>query len=324
VPKIAYVTNKKWSDTALDLIEKANEIVARYAAQGFNLTLRQLYYQFVAGDLFPASWADRATGSTNNEKSYDKLGAIVSDARMCGLIDWDAIIDRTRSLRTIPAWSSPSAIVEAVSTQFKLDLWNDQPNRVEIWVEKDAAIGVVENICAELRVPHFSCRGYTSQSAMWEAAQRLFAYRRRGQTPHVIHLGDHDPSGIDMSRDIEERLRAFMAHHDREYAESLVFERIALNMNQVERYTPPPNPTKVTDSRAKSYIDRFGEECWELDALEPSVVADLIESTVRPLIRKTTWSKRVQAETDARKQLSLISQNYDVVVSRLEGDETEE
>lgn len=315
--KIAYIT-KRWSDLAMGIVEQANEIVERYEAQGFNLTLRQLYYQFVAGDLFPASWADAATGSTNNEKSYDKLGVVIADARMCGLLDWDAIIDRTRSLKSINTWESPASIVRAVSERFKYDLWADQPVRPEVWVEKDAAIGVVENVCNELRVPHFSCRGYTSLSAMHEAAMRMLDYHREDQQPYVIHLGDHDPSGVDMSRDIEERIKTFMRHHDEEAADGFQFNRVALNMNQVRSYSPPPNPTKVTDSRAKGYVERFGHECWELDALEPAVIAQLIRRKVEDVRSDSRWEKAESREKTARTQLGLISSNYSKVVSKLE------
>lgn len=318
MPKIAYTT-KKWSPLQLTIIRQANEIISRYAAQGFNLTLRQLYYQFVAADLFPASWADPATGSTNNEKSYGKLGDIISDARMCGLLDWDAIIDRTRSLRALAHWDSPAAIIKEDAACFRYDLWEDQPTRPEVWVEKDAAIGVVENICNRLRVPYFSCRGYTSQSAMHEAAMRLLDHHENNQIPLVIHLGDHDPSGVDMSRDIEDRIKEFLDRHDSDAASNFTFTRIALNLDQVRQYNPPPNPTKATDARCAGYRARFGQECWELDALEPAVVANLIQVAVEAERDDDKWREAVSRERRARNQLTLISDKYEDIVSGLEG-----
>ena len=111
-------------------------------------------------------------------------------------------MDRTRELRTLSHWDDPSSIVEACSKQFNLDLWDKQPFRPEVWIEKDALVGVFERVCRELDVPLFSCRGYTSQSEMWVAGQRMLQYKRNKQTPVIFHFGDHDPSGKDMSRDI--------------------------------------------------------------------------------------------------------------------------
>lgn len=316
MPRIEYA-GKTFNVEATAIVDLANQIIAEYAAQGFNLTLRQLYYQFVSRDAFPAKWADKETGSTNNERSYKKLGDIISDARMAGLIDWEAIIDRTRSLRALNHWKHPADIMQACASQFRIDLWKNQEWRPEVWVEKDAAIGVVENICNKWRVPYFSCRGYTSQSAMWEASQRLLGKARKGTAPFIIHLGDHDPSGVDMSRDVEERVRAFIVHHSPTAARAFQFKRIALNMDQVEQYTPPPNPTKVTDSRAQGYIAKFGHECWELDALEPADVATLIEDEIMPLINLSEWESLVEREEAHKANLAKVASGWDSIIDGL-------
>ena len=143
--------DRKFSASSLAVIGQANEIVDTYRAQGFTLTLRQLYYQFVSRDLIP-----------NKQTEYKRLGSIINDARLAGMLDWDAIEDRTRNVRTITFWSSPEAIVEAVAEQYKEDLWHDQAYVPEVWIEKDALIGVIEPICEELRLPYFACRGYAS------------------------------------------------------------------------------------------------------------------------------------------------------------------
>ncbi len=113
-----------------------------------------------------------------------------------------------------------------------------------------------EPICEELDVPYFSCRGYTSQSEMWAAAQRLLGYIWAKQRQHVtiLHFGDHDPSGIDMTRDIRERLSLFCG------GEGFAVRRIALNMDQVRQYDPPPNPAKLTDTRVDAYLRKYGDD----------------------------------------------------------------
>src|SRR5436190_19129181 len=103
------------------MIDKCNKLIATYSAQGYSLTLRQLYYQFVSRDWLPAEWADPNTGSTNNQKSYDKLGIIVGDGRMAGLIDWNAIEDRTRNIDGNTHWTSPASIIRAVANQYQID-----------------------------------------------------------------------------------------------------------------------------------------------------------------------------------------------------------
>src|SRR5262249_10346260 len=159
------------------------------AAQGYNLTLRQLFYQFVSRDLIP-----------NNVRSYKRLGSIINDARLAGLIDWSAIEDRTRNLHELPCWRTPAGIIRSCAQQYRTDLWAKQENRVEVWIEKEALAGVFERVCDELRVPFFSCRGYTSQSEMWVAGHRLKRIIDAGQRPVILHFGDHDPSGMDMTR----------------------------------------------------------------------------------------------------------------------------
>lgn len=223
MPKIEYVP-KNFSADRLQMIEKVNGVVAEYQKQGYSLTLRQVYYQMVARDIIP-----------NNMRSYKNLGNLINDARLAGLIDWLAIEDRTRNLRGNSHWSTPGSVIESAAYSYRLDHWQGQQNYVEVWVEKDALIGIVGQICGKLDVAHFSCRGYVSQSEMWAAARRLRRRQEAGQHVILLHLGDHDPSGKDMSRDIQERLITFETY-------GVTFKRLALNMDQVELYNPPPNP----------------------------------------------------------------------------------
>jgi hypothetical protein len=198
---MARIRYEKWAPKgeSLAIISYANQIAIDYTNQGYDLTLRQLYYQFVARDLLP-----------NTQKSYDRLGQLVNRARLAGLLDWDYLVDRTRNIRSVSHWENPSDIIDTVSRQFRLDKWTDQPTRVEVWVEKEALAGVVQRVADRNDVAWFSCRGYVSQSEMWAAAQRLFGYIAAGQNVIVLHLGDHDPSGIDMTRDITDRLKMFL------------------------------------------------------------------------------------------------------------------
>lgn len=256
------------------------------------LTLRQLYYQFVARGMIP-----------NKQTEYKRLGSVINDARLAGLIDWSMMEDRTRTVRGVTHWSDPSSIVEAVAKQYKEDLWRDQKFRPE---EKDALVGVIERACRDLRVDYFACRGYTSQSAQYEAGQRFQRNQMAGQTPVVFHFGDHDPSGIDMTRDNTDRLSMFARI-------GVDVRRLALNMSQVEQYDPPPNPAKETDSRASEYIRRFGGQSWELDALEPTVIDRLIRDNINELIDRRKWNATLREEEANREALQATSDRWDDV-----------
>jgi hypothetical protein len=327
VPRICYV-HKNFGASSLRVIRQANAIIGEYAAQGYDLTLRQLYYQFVSRDLIP-----------NRQSEYKRLGAIINDARLAGLVDWDAIVDRTRAVRSLPHWSDPAAIVKAAAESFAVDKWADQPCRVEVWIEKDALVGVFEPVCQELDVPLFSCRGYTSQSEVWGAAQRLERYLEDGQRVVVLHFGDHDPSGLDMTRDIEQRLHLFLLHdwyrHERErhahwppdefrnwaitehpsqgWDSRLEVRRLALTWSQVGQYSPPPNPAKETDARFRRYLEEFGDESWELDALEPNVLGQLVRDEVDDLLDHDRWNAAVEREAAGSERLQRVAHRWDEV-----------
>lgn len=282
----------RFRDKSLQTISQANAIIEEYQADGLSLTLRQLYYQFVARGLIP-----------NAVEEYKKLGAVISKGREAGLISWSAIEDRLRNVVRNPHWDNPGEAIRSIGEYYQIDKWEDQVYRVEVWVEKDALAGVIEPICRKLDVPFFACRGYVSASEQWRAGKRFESHMRAGQTPVVIHLGDHDPSGIDMTRDNAERLSAFA------WAPVMV-ERLALNMDQVEEYNPPPNPAKMTDSRFGDYVSRYGYESWELDALDPTVLRDLIEEKVKFYLDEAKWKKAKHLEGEHLETLRTLADTW--------------
>ena len=301
VPKIQY-KEIAFKQKSLDLIELVNSVIDEYRAQGYELTLRQAYYQLVARGYIE-----------NNERSYKNIGSLINDGRLAGLIDWNSITDRTRNLRNRAHWDQPQDVIYSAKYSYLLDKWEGQPNYVEVWVEKDALIDIVGQACRPLDTPHFSCRGYTSQSEMWSAAQRFIRQKNR-EARYIIHLGDHDPSGIDMTRDIQERLEMFGA--------DVYVKRVALTMNQVTTYNPPPNPAKITDSRCGKYIDQYGEESWELDALEPQMLTKLITNEVTALRDDAIYQAICDREEAEKRELQTVADEYQKVISFLsvEGD----
>lgn len=286
---------KKFSKAHEWVIRQANQIISEYLEQGYTLTLRQIHYQFVARDLYE-----------NTQANYKRLGNILDAARKAGLVDWDAIEDRTRTLRRISVWDGPEKALERIRNAFKLDPWDEQPTlrRIEVWVEKDAAVGIVQPTCDALRLPYFSCRGYSSSSGLYEAGKRLEAYKRAGYETTILYLGDHDPSGVQMTEVSQERVDMYARHE-------IDFRRIALTLPQIGEFKPPPNFVKENDSRTKWYVERFEtEECWELDALSPRIVDKLIRDEVEPMIDREAWDKTLATEEEHRTVLSEIISDW--------------
>jgi hypothetical protein len=288
--------HKNFRSATLEIIAQANAIIEEYAEQGFSLTLRQLYYQFVARDLIP-----------NTERSYHRLGGIINDGRLAGLIDWNSIEDRTRNLEKNLHLDNPRHAIQVIRDQYLIDMWANQPMRVEVWIEKEALAGVIADVCEELDVSYFACRGYVSQSEQWRAGMRhRTSYNRHCQDTVVLHFGDHDPSGMDMTRDNRDRL-ALLAG----YRGAPTVERIALNMDQIEHYSPPPNPAKMTDSRFKEYAVKYGDQSWELDALEPRVIVALIKEHVAKYRDDELWDEREAQLAEDEAQLDDIITNLE-------------
>jgi hypothetical protein len=296
MPKICYVP-KRFTQDHLDLIAACNRIIIDYAGQGYSLTLRQLYYQLVTKNII-----------RNKVTEYKRLGGIVNDARLAGLVDWSAIEDRTRNLATSDhGWDNPADFITPHA--YSKARWDDQPAYVEVWIEKEALAGVFSRVCGELRVPFFACRGYTSQSEMWGAGQRLREKASEGKEIILLHFGDHDPSGIDMTRDIVDRLGLFGA--------DVKVDRLALNWNQIEEYAPPPNPAKESDSRFQAYLQRFGDESWELDALDPSTLSDLVRESVEQYIDRELWEGVEAEEEEGKALLVKVQERWEDVVDLL-------
>lgn len=332
MPKIQY---EQWNprEKTLRLGQTVVSIAENYARQGYDLTVRQTYYQLVAAGLIP-----------NTEQSYKSITVLIDRLRMSGRMDWLQIVDRTRGLAGNSHWNSPDEIVSASASGYRIDHWVGQPRRVEIWVEKEALAGVIGRAGRQQDVDYFSCRGYASTSSMWLSARRFLRYWQAGQAVTLLHLGDHDPSGLDMTRDIQIRLEAFLSvdwvrqNQHRFETEALYtqwaevardlsdwvstppleIKRIALNMDQIRQYQPPPNPAKTTDSRYAAYQAEHGVESWELDALNPSILDRLITDEVERIVDQDIREQRRAQEDQEREILSQLTSRWDEVRDYLE------
>lgn len=253
------------------MLETINDILEEYKNDGYVLTLRQLYYQLVSKDIIP-----------NNDKEYAKLSNILKKGRMAGIVDWSAIEDRVR-VPKLPYWVKgvKEAIKDTIE-QYRINRMAGQDRNIEIWVEKDALSNVLYRVSSKYHIRLMVNRGYSSVSAMYDA------YNRLNSGDVILYFGDHDPSGMDMIRDVKERLAEFGIDVD--------VRPIALTMEQIKKFNPPPNPAKITDPRAKWYIEKYGKTSWELDALPPRELIRLAENAVEEIIDIDTYNAMLEEE----------------------------
>lgn len=294
---ICYVP-KDFSAKDMEVIGKINFILDDMAAKGFpSITVRRVHYEGVKRNWWP-----------NSVANYNKLIRITTEARDAGLVSWTAIEDRGRSLMGINTFDGPADLINDAKSRFALDLWHNQEWRPEVWVEKQGQEGMIGGICNNLRVDFFATKGYNSATEAWRGGRRMARYVAKGQRPIVFYLGDHDPSGLDMVRDVRDRLTLYAGT-------PIIVVPICLTFQQTQDLALPENPVKVradgeySDSRAKAYVEQFGERSWELEALDPSFLAEQIEKHVMQVRDEELWDEALEEEVnDKRRMDDLIKQ----------------
>lgn len=346
-------TVRYWDTTKEEVVLHIRQIVNEYAKLGYPLTLRQLHYQLVT-----QNWI------INHDTAYKKLGTILDDCRYGGKVDWNAIEDRGR-IPYIPYYvEDVEAALQDTVDQYRIDRQRDQKNHIELWSEKDALSGILKRSTEKYHIQLVINKGYTSSSAIYGAYKRCVKQILDGKKVTILYFGDHDPSGLDMIRDIRERLLLFMCNGDllrdndtinnwweenqysvydlvdnnfisekdgnvmiagndnlyEEFArgkirmyldENKLFTvlPIGLTMEQIKKYNLPPNPTKLTDTRADKYIKKFGKTCWEVDALKPQVLTSIIETNIKQQINIKLYKEMVELENEGAEELKEIIKN---------------
>lgn len=272
------------------LIVKINEIIGEYQGR---VSVRQLYYRLVAADLI-----------NNNQTEYDRIQALITDARYAGLIDWSSVEDRNRAPTRPEEWPNARAALSEIVANFRLDRWETQSYYVEIWVEKAALEGVLWPIALDYHVTLMVNRGYSSASAMKESADRIRARCFGGKRAVILYVGDHDPSGLDMLRDIPARLLEFGC------PSNIDVRGIALTWEQIQRFKPPPNYAKVTDSRAAGYIEKFGNDSWECDALTPKDLDLITRTALNAYIDKDAMKEAITRENLIKAKIKKFTAGF--------------
>lgn len=291
-----------WKADKAEVVQQIVSIVSRYGEMGYRLTLRQLHYQFVG----------HVPGYVNHQMAYKRLGRILDDCRYAGVIDWDAIVDRGRTPKqNYIVEDIPDALNDTVSA-YKLDRQKGQENHIEVWTEKDALSEIFWRSASKFGLTLSINKGNISTSAIHEAYERFVDRVRGGQSIKVLYFGDHDPSGIDMIRDIEDRLRFMFDngdHTDVDGSDFFELIPIGLTKQQIKQYKLPPNPVKLTDSRTPGYVKQHGNFCWEVDALAPDVLTNILEKNILANLDADLYEQQLVKEQKDKVKLKTIIKN---------------
>lgn len=283
------------SKAGMKYLDGVNTIIEDFAKKGYMLTLRQLYYQLVKGNIIE-----------NESSSYRKLSKLLTDGRMAGYVDWDIIEDRLRKPQLPYSCDGIADALLDTAKQHRLNRMEGQPDYIEVWVEKDALSGILSKITREYHINLMVNRGFSSCTAMHDAYTRFAAQIEAGHKCVILYTGDHDPSGMCMHEDIESRLKTFGL-------DDIEVRRIALNIDQVHEYSLPENKLKkddtgkLKDSRGIVYKNKFGDKSWEVDALNPLV---LVRDEIESIIDKDQYSFLLERETREKTTLLKIAQEY--------------
>jgi hypothetical protein len=271
-------------------LDQATDILDEYAEMDLTVTLRQLFYQFVS----------RFEDFDNTLANYRSLGNILTKGRRGGFINWNHLCDLGRRPRDWRQFKDIAELLQWSRDVYRIDMWEHQPVYVEVMLEKEALSGVLEDVCSSNHVVLNINKGYSSTSAMYEAATRMHE-RANYRDIHVLYLGDHDASGLDMLRDVEDRLIEYTV------GANITVHHVALTFEQTQEHDLIANYTKELDARAKPYLDEFGEDCWELDALEPGVLQELLTEEIDALMDDDQWNKDLERQNEDKEKLGRIA-----------------
>lgn len=269
-----------------EIISEVKKILDQYEEP---LTLRQIYYRLVAKQII-----------SNTRQSYKTLGQFLVRARENGDIPYERMEDRNRdTIGGDSGYDSPEDAdkyikgkiysLKSSSSGFSLSRWKDQNYHVELWIEKDALRRVLSDVAGMYNVKTCICRGYPSFSFLMDAVKRF----SKTKPNIVLYFGDFDPTGLDIVRDLEERLLKYSG-------KKVVVKRVALTKDQIKNFNLPYAPTKKTDARTKKFVKEYGNMAVELDALEPDVLKDIAKKEILNYIDAKKWNTRAKKEQEAR------------------------
>ena len=285
---------KIWVADQEQLIASILRIVEDYQSQNIVQTLRGYYYDLVSERLIP-----------NTIEIYKRIGKLISDLRYSGHIDWSAMEDRARKKDMASEWESVSNLIKSAVYSYRLPRWKDQDKYIELFTEKDTMYSRLAPLTQKYHIPLCINRGYASSSVIYDLSKRIIEKLEDGKKVVLLYVGDHDPSGLDMIKDIEKRLTEFLEMGRDYYDADFKIVHVALTKSQIKKYNLPPNPAKVSDPRAKWYIEEHGKISWEVDAMKPQVMRKIVEDEIQNHIdidKYNVWIDKEKKEKQALKE----------------------
>jgi hypothetical protein len=261
------------SETTKRLLEASKTILGAESP----MTVRQLFYRLVSAEVI-----------ANCRGDYQKVSRVMTRARNLDLISWDAIVDRSRPVYQACTWLNLAERFEHVARTYRRDAWQDQPVYVEVWSEKDAVVGSIQEVTERYAVTLRPTRGFSSTTNVHELAELFINI---GKPVFVFYIGDHDPSGRCMDSEIVKRVRS--------YGAEFTLTRLAIHRADIRKFKLPPLQIKPADSRADAFERKYGTKCVELDALPPAELRRRIEAAIRGRLDPGAWQRAMLNEQAA-------------------------
>jgi len=222
---------------------------------------------------------------STDQKFYARFDSLMVRARLNGHVPIDSIVDNYRRLEIPSAWDNPEDFLDTARRSYRTDWWLQQEVYPIVWLEKDALSDLLEPVTSKYGVAMNVSRGYVSLSNMRAVCNFL-----SDKPEHIcIYVGDHDPSGLDMERAIG----------DYEISDvSVQPERLAITHEQAGEY--PSLRVKPGDTRSRAYIRAYGDHCWEIEAIPPAELVNMLEAKIREICNMPRLETAQQADRDAR------------------------
>ena len=240
------------------------------------MTLRQLFYRLVSIQVLE-----------NTQAHYQKLSRVLTKGREMRFIPFEWMTDRSRAQYKPSMWENPKEFIKIVKESYRKDYWELQPTHVEVWSEKDAIVGTIQETTDHYGVIIRANRGFTSTTKVHEIAE--YFRKLSDKSINVFYLGDHDPSGITIQEELYSRLKEYGTPY-------FEMTRLAIHKADIELFNLPPLRIKDSDTRAKKFRQNYGEDCVELDALPPNELRNRIENAIRGCIEFESWNRAEKAE----------------------------
>jgi hypothetical protein len=220
--------------------------------------------------------------------SAKKISRIMTEMREAGTLDWTRIVDAGRAVERAGTWGDPSAIIRAAVKTYRRDNWQDQRTIVEVWSEKGTVQGVLAPVLDELGVTFRVMKGFGSFTSVMQAAEDSAVLAKHQRTV-ALYLGDWDPSGLYMSeRDLPKRLER--------YGSWWQLRRIALVQEDTRQLPSFDVASKSKDARHRWFVESFGQQCWELDAMNPNDLRARVRNEIESYIDWTLWNRAIEVE----------------------------